>query len=392
MLENLGLRVVAEEPYRIDSTDGRAIWVHEFGLAGDTATAVSGQVKDRFEEALVAAWTGRIENDRFNRLVLAAGLSARQITVLRLYAKVLRQAGSTFSQAYMEDAVGDHPDIAARLVRLFEIRFDPAGPNDRGLAVMGEVQAIDHALDRVASLDEDRILRSYLTLVLKTVRTTYFQRLPSGEPKPYLAVKLASSEIDLLPAPRPLFEIYVYGPRVEGVHMRAGKVARGGIRWSDRRGFRTEILGLMKAQTVKRGHCPGRRQGWLWSNSRLRHATSSARKRSKCCKILIRGLLDLTDDIVSNRRWRAPHPAAPHVVRHDGDDPYLVVAADKGTATFSEFANPISEEYRFWLGDAFASGGSAGYDHKAMGITAAAPGNSSNGISANSAATSRRMI
>ncbi len=372
MLENLGLRVVAEEPYRIDSTDGRAVWVHEFALAGDTAAAVSDQVKDRFEEALVAAWTGRIENDRFNRLVLAAGLSARQITVLRLYAKVLRQAGSTFSQGYMEDAVGDHPDIAARLVRLFEIRFDPAGPNDRGLAVMGEVQAIDHALDRVASLDEDRILRSYLTLVLKTVRTTYFQRLPSGEPKPYLAVKLASSEIDLLPAPRPLFEIYVYSPRVEGVHMRAGKVARGGIRWSDRKeDFRTEILGLMKAQTVKNAVIVpvGAKGGFIVKQPPEARDQLGA-EAVECYKILIRGLLDLTDNIVSSDGGGHRILPPPDVVRHDGDDPYLVVAADKGTATFSDFANAISEEYRFWLGDAFASGGSAGYDHKAMGITA----------------------
>ena len=373
MLENLGLRVVAEEPYRIDSTDGHAVWVHEFRLAGDTAAAaVSGRVKRRFEEALVALWTGRIENDRFNRLVLAAGLSARQISVLRLYAKVLRQAGSAFSQAYMEDALGGHPDIAARLVSLFEIRFDPAGPADRGLQVMGEVQAIDHALDTVASLDEDRILRSYLTLVLKSVRTNYFQRLPSGQPKPYLAVKLASSEIDLFPAPRPLFEIYIHSPRMEGVHMRAGKVARGGIRWSDRKeDFRTEILGLMKAQTVKNAVIVpvGAKGGFVVKQPPEAREQLGA-EAVECYKILIRGLLDLTDNIVSN--GDGGHRILPpsDVVRHDGDDPYLVVAADKGTATFSDYANAISEEYRFWLGDAFASGGSAGYDHKAMGITA----------------------
>ncbi len=195
-------------------------------------------------------WTGRFENDGFNRLVLAAGLSARQVTVLRLYAKVLRQAGTAFSQAYMEDALSGHPEIARRLVRLFEARFDPA--QAASLAAVAEIQAIDHALDGVDSLDEDRILRTYLKLILRTVRTNYFQTSPSGEAKPYLAVKLASSKIDLLPLPRPLFEIYVYGPRVEAVHMRAGKVARGGIRWSDRKeDFRTEILGLMKAQTVK---------------------------------------------------------------------------------------------------------------------------------------------
>jgi glutamate dehydrogenase len=370
MLENLGLRVVAEEPFRIDSVDGEAVWVHEFQVVG--ASEVSGATQRRFEEALVAMWTGRVDNDGFNRLVLAAGLSAREIGVLRLYAKVLRQAGSTFSQTYMENTLGAHPKIAARLVRLFEIRFDPTGPADRGLAVMGEVQAIDHALDMVASLDEDRILRSYLTLILKSVRTNYFQLLPSGEPKPYLAVKFASSELDLLPAPRPLFEIFVYSPRVEGVHMRAGKVARGGIRWSDRKeDFRTEILGLMKAQTVKNTVIVpvGAKGGFVVKQPPADRDRLGA-EAVECYKVLIRGLLDLTDNLIADDAGRHRLKAPQNVVRHDGDDPYLVVAADKGTATFSDYANAISEEYEYWLGDAFASGGSAGYDHKAMGITA----------------------
>ncbi|HXC89818.1 MAG TPA: NAD-glutamate dehydrogenase [Stellaceae bacterium] len=373
MLENLGLRVVAEEPFRIDAVDGDAVWVHEFQLDGETAAAAdSGLVKTRFEDALLAVWTGRVENDGFNRLVLGAGLSARQVSVLRLYAKVLRQAGSAFSQSYMEDTLAAQPEIAARLVKLFETRFDTAGPADRGLAVMGEVQAIDHALDAVASLDQDRILRSYLTLVLKTVRTNYFQPAPSGEPKPYLAVKLASSELNLLPLPRPLFEVYVYSPRMEGVHMRAGKVARGGIRWSDRKeDFRTEILGLMKAQTVKNAVIVpvGAKGGFVVKQppaSRDRLAAEAV----ECYKILIRGLLDLTDNIVADAAGGHRVAPPPDVVRHDPDDPYLVVAADKGTATFSDYANAISEEYGFWLGDAFASGGSEGYDHKTMGITA----------------------
>ena len=372
MLENLGLRVVAEEPFRIDSVDRGAVWVHEFELAGDAATAaISAAVRARFEEALVAVWTGRVESDGFNRLVLAGGLSCRQVTVLRLYAKLLRQAGTTFSQAYMEDTLGAHPDIAARLVRLFEIRFDPAAA-DPSLAALGEVQAIDHALDAVTSLDEDRILRSYLALILKTVRTNYFQQLPSGEPKPYLAVKLASSEIDLLPQPRPLFEIYVYSPRMEGVHMRAGRVARGGIRWSDRKeDFRTEILGLMKAQTVKNAVIVpvGSKGGFVVKRPpdlRDQLATEAV----ECYKILIRGLLDLTDNIAAEGADGHRIVPPPRVVRYDADDPYLVVAADKGTATFSDYANAIAEEYGFWLGDAFASGGSVGYDHKAMGITA----------------------
>jgi glutamate dehydrogenase len=373
ILENLGLRVIAEEPFRIDSRDGAAVWIHEFQLGGVALlSTVSAVVRVRFEEALVAVWTGRVENDGFNRLVLGAGLAARQVTVLRLYAKVLRQAGVAFSQAYMEDVLSGHPEIARRLVQLFEARFDPARAGDPSLAVIAEIQAIDHALDAVKSLDEDRILRSFLTLVLKSVRTNYYQQLLSGEAKPYLAVKLASSEIDLMPLPRPLFEIYVYSPRVEGVHMRAGKVARGGIRWSDRKeDFRTEILGLMKAQTVKNAVIvPVGSKGGFVVKQPPASADKLRTEAIECYQTLIRGLLDLTDNIVPETPEKNRIVPPPGVVRYDGDDPYLVVAADKGTATFSDFANAIAHEYGFWLGDAFASGGSAGYDHKAMGITA----------------------
>ncbi len=369
VLENLGLRVVAEEPFRIDASGGEAVWVHEFELAG---LAVGAADRSRFEEALVAVWTGRVENDSFNRLVLGAGLSARQVVVLRLYAKFLRQVGTTFSQEYMADALSAHPEIARRLVRLFELRFDPGGEENRPLAVIAEIQAIDHSLDAVASLDEDRILRNFLTLILKSVRTNYWQRLPSGAPKPYLSVKLASSEIDLLPPPRPLYEIFVYSPRVEGLHMRAGKIARGGIRWSDRReDFRTEILGLMKAQTVKNAVIVpvGSKGGFVVKQPPAARERLQA-EAIECYRILMRGLLDLTDNIAAGNAASHRIVPPPQVVRHDDDDPYLVVAADKGTATFSDYANEISAEYGFWLGDAFASGGSAGYDHKAIGITA----------------------
>ena len=371
ILENFGLRVVAEEPFRIECCDGPPVWIHEFQLSGIVLlTTVSAAIRARFEEALVAVWTGRVEIDGFNRLVLAAGLSARQVTILRCYAKLLRQAGTTFSQTYMEDALSSHPGIARHLVQLFETRFDPARTGS-SLAAISEIQATDHALDAVSSLDEDRILRTYLTLIIKTVRTNYYQKLPSGEAKPYLAVKLASRELALLPAPRPLFEIYVYSPRVEGLHMRAGRVARGGIRWSDRKeDFRTEILGLMKAQTVKNVVIvPVGSKGGFVVKQPPEARDGLGAEAVECYKTLIRGLLDLTDNIVPEGAGRRIVPP-PQVVRHDGDDPYLVVAADKGTATFSDFANAISEEYGFWLGDAFASGGSAGYDHKAMGITA----------------------
>src|SRR3989440_11874 len=292
--------------------------------------------------ALLAVWTGAVENDGLNRLVLAARLTARQTTVLRLYSKVMRQAGSAFSQEYMEEVLARHAPIARRLVELFEHRFDPARAASPSLAALGEVQAIDHALDGVESLDEDRILRSFLTLVLKSVRTNYYQTLPGGQPKPALAVKFASSEIDLLPLPRPLFEIYVYSPRIEGVHMRAGKVARGGIRWSDRKeDFRTEILGLMKAQTVKNAVIVpvGSKGGFVLKRPPAARDQLMA-EGVECYKILIRSLLDLTDNIVAEGGENGGrHDVVPprQLVRHDGDDPYRVVAADKGTATFSDF-------------------------------------------------------
>ncbi|HTZ36127.1 MAG TPA: NAD-glutamate dehydrogenase [Stellaceae bacterium] len=370
VLENLGLRIIAEEPFRVDSAAGEAVWVHEFTLAeGAVPGELTAQLRGNFEAALVAVAGGAIENDGFNRLVLAAGLSARQTTILRLYSKVLRQA-STFSQAYMEDTLAAHAGIARRLVALFEARFDPAPPPG-SLGAIAELQAIDHALDAVESLDEDRILRGFLLLVVNSVRTNYFQALPDGTPKPCLAVKLASSRIELLPLPRPLFEIYVYSPRMEGVHMRAGKVARGGIRWSDRReDFRTEILGLMKAQTVKNAVIipVGSKGGFVLKRLPADRAEFAA-EGIECYKLLIRGLLDLTDNIVADTPETHHIEPPPAVVRHDDDDPYLVVAADKGTATFSDTANAIAIEYGFWLGDAFASGGSAGYDHKAIGIT-----------------------
>jgi glutamate dehydrogenase len=376
ILENLGLRIIAEEPYRIDSADGAVAWVHEFTLsAGAVALQLTKALRRNFEQALAQIAAGAVENDGFNRLILGAGLTARQTTVLRLYCKVLRQAGSNFSQAYMEDTLAAHAEVARRLVTLFEHRFNPSPAKIGALGVVAELQAIDHALDAVESLDEDRILRGFLLLIVKSVRTNYFQPSPDGSPKPYLSIKLTSSQIDLLPLPRPLFEIYVYSPRMEGLHMRAGKVARGGIRWSDRReDFRTEILGLMKAQTVKNAVIipVGSKGGFV-----LKHPppigpdyrAQLAAEGIECYKILMHGLLDLTDNIVADSPETHHIEPPASVIRHDEDDPYLVVAADKGTATFSDTANAIAIEYGFWLGDAFASGGSAGYDHKAIGIT-----------------------
>jgi glutamate dehydrogenase len=380
MLENMGLKVIGEVPHSI-ALDGKAgaAWIQDFDLLAralpETTDLAIAEVRPRFEEAFGRVWSGEMENDGLNRLVLAAGLSWRQVVILRLYTKFLRQAGSTFSQAYMEQALVVHPAIAGLLVALFERQFDPAaqlGDNRAAdlAATQSIVAAIEQQLDAVSNLDEDRILRSFLLLVQKSLRTNYYQRDAAGRPKSYLSVKLASIEIDLLPAPRPLVEIFVYSPRVEAIHLRGGKVARGGIRWSDRKeDFRTEILGLMKAQMVKNAVIVpvGSKGGFVLKRPLPPGAGRDTVQAEgvECYKILMRGLLDITDNFAGS----AIVPPA-DVVRRDGDDPYLVVAADKGTATFSDIANGVAEDYGFWLGDAFASGGSAGYDHKGMGITA----------------------
>ena len=289
----------------------------------------------------------------------------RQVVVLRAYAKYLRQAGTFYSQEYMESTLLAYPGIAALLVALFETRFDPAlrlAHEDRMLQSKELIAALNKQLDNVHSLDQDRIVRSYLTLITSTLRTSFFQR-DQGRPKSYVAFKLDPQSIPELPAPRPKFEIFVYSPRFEGVHLRFGSVARGGLRWSDRReDFRTEILGLVKAQMVKNAVIvPTVAKGGFV----LKKKPGDRDEAVACYKLFITALLDVTDNLVDG----AVVPP-PEVVRHDPDDPYLVVAADKGTATFSDTANEISVRKGFWMRDAFASGGSAGYDHKGMGITA----------------------
>ncbi|HKF71721.1 MAG TPA: NAD-glutamate dehydrogenase [Stellaceae bacterium] len=369
MLENLGLKVISEEPYRVTPAgDATPVAMQDFALVCRVGVIDVARDRQRFEQAFARLWAGEMESDGFNRLILGACLDWRQVTILRLYAKALRQAGSAFSQAYMEDTFAAHPDIAAKLVRLFQRRFNPeraAVAQERSERLATE---IEHDLDAVTNLDEDRILRSFLTLIRKSLRTNYFQRLPSGAPKPYLSVKLASHEIDLLPLPRPLYEIFVYGARMEGVHLRGGKVARGGIRWSDRKeDFRTEVLGLMKAQMVKNAVIVpvGSKGGFVVKRPPPGGRDALMKEVVACYQTLMHGLLDVTDNIVGDKIVPPER-----VVRHDDDDPYLVVAADKGTATFSDIANGVSEGYGFWLADAFASGGSQGYDHKAIGITA----------------------
>ena len=352
MFESLGLTVTDERPYLVTPRDAAPAWIYDFGLhAGVDVDADA--IRERFHEGFVRVWNGDAELDGFNALIVAAGLDWREVTMLRSVARYLRQAGIPFSDRYMEQTLLAHTDVAAGLVGLFHARFDPDGDRSHAEA---RVTEIGTAIDAVESLDEDRILRGFESVVRAMLRTNYY--LPG--PKPYVSFKLDPTQIPLVPLPKPRFEIFVHSPRVEGVHLRGGSVARGGLRWSDRReDFRTEILGLMKAQMVKNALIVpvGAKGGFV-----VKRAGDDVVANYKT---FISALLDITDTISGGD---VVPPA--HVVRHDGDDPYLVVAADKGTATFSDIANGVAEDYGFWLGDAFASGGSVGYDHKAMGITA----------------------
>ncbi|MFD3606474.1 NAD-glutamate dehydrogenase [Streptomyces atroolivaceus] len=374
-LQRLGVEVVDERPYELRCADRTHAWIYDFGLrlpkrGTGNGDYLADDARDRFQEAFAAIWTGEAENDGFNSLVLGAGLDWRQAMVLRAYAKYLRQAGSTFSQDYMEDTLRNNVHTTRLLVSLFEARMSPARQKAGTELTDGLLEELDGALDQVASLDEDRILRSFLTVIKATLRTNYFQLADDHEPHGYVSMKFDPQAIPDLPAPRPAYEIWVYSPRVEGVHLRFGKVARGGLRWSDRReDFRTEILGLVKAQMVKNTVIVpvGAKGGFV-----AKQLPDPAVDRDAwlaegiaCYRIFISALLDITDNMVAGE---VVHPA--EVVRHDEDDTYLVVAADKGTASFSDIANDVAVAYGFWLGDAFASGGSAGYDHKGMGITA----------------------
>ena len=373
MMENMGLRVIAEHPHRLEipSADGaapRVAYIQDFEVE-----VAGGAEPDaaRFEEAFAGIWRGDAENDGFNRLVAAAGLGWRQVSMLRAYCKYLLQVGVPFSQSYVEETMVRNPRLAAKLVELFEARFDPAiADRARKPAIEAAHAAIRELLEGVASLDEDRIVRSYVGVIDATLRNNYYQADAEGRPKDYIAFKFDSSRVPDLPKPRPYREIFVCGPRVEGTHLRFGPVARGGLRWSDRReDFRTEVLGLVKAQMVKNTVIVpvGSKGGFIVKRPPVGGDRDAIQAEGiSCYKRFISGLLDLTDNLTVAGDIVPPKD----VVRHDDPDPYMVVAADKGTATFSDIANGISRDYGYWLDDAFASGGSVGYDHKGMGITA----------------------
>lgn len=376
MLEDLGLRILAEGgPFEF-ALPGASIFMQDFEMrTADGGTIELDKVKAAFEEAFLRVWTGAAQSDGLNRLVLAGGLSWREVVIFRAYAKYLKQAKFDLTQEYIENTLAAHAPIARRLIDLFRASHDPAFLEAYGRDAVdtkrkGLILEIDHALDGVSNLDEDRILRRMLNLIRATLRTNFFQKGADGQPKPYVSFKLDSTSIDELPLPRPWREIWVYSPRVEAIHLRGGKVARGGIRWSDRKeDFRTEILGLIKAQIVKNAVIVpvGSKGGFVVKNPPPASAGREALMAEvvECYKTMMRGLLDITDNL---KKGEVIPPV--DVVRLDSDDPYLVVAADKGTATFSDIANGVSRDYGFWLDDAFASGGSAGYDHKGMGITA----------------------
>ncbi len=367
-IENLGLKLISERPYEVVSGE-RTFWIQDFELEHPRGIRIDLESDGpRFKTTFAHVWAGDVDNDGFNRLVLAADLDWREAMVLRTYARWFVQLGLPLSQTYVEEALASNPAAAGHLLKLFVARFDPEIPaSKRRRTMTAQRRALDQLLAGVTRIDDDRILRAFLAAIDATLRTNYFRTDAAGEPRRFLALKLDPRRVAEVPLPKPMFEIFVHSPRVEGVHLRMGRVARGGLRWSDRReDFRTEILGLMKAQNVKNTVIvPVGAKGGFVPRRLPQNRDEAQQEGTDCYRTFIRALLDVTDNVVGGKVV-----APPRVVRHDGDDAYLVVAADKGTAKFSDVANAISEEYGFWLGDAFASGGSAGYDHKDMAITA----------------------
>lgn len=370
ILENLGLRVLSEQPYELVFPDGKSAWIHDFKLAAEKEDASYDieRLRPTFESAFQAIWHQTAENDVLNRLIPRAEMNVRQVSILRAYARYLHQIRISYSPAYVLTTLGDYPCLSLKIVRLFEAMFVPEHPSRT--AEIDELRAaIEKDLAKVPSLDQDTIFRRMLNLVSSTLRTNAYQLNDAGDPKSYLSFKFDCAAVTDMPQPRPKYEVFVFSARMEGVHLRSSEVARGGLRWSDRPDdFRTEILGLMKAQTVKNAVIvpTGSKGGFVLKCPPKNNDRAALQAEGIACyKTLICGLLDITDNIENGQ---IVHPE--NVTRYDGPDPYLVVAADKGTATFSDIANGLSQDFHFWLDDAFASGGSAGYDHKVMGITA----------------------
>ncbi|MBL4584925.1 MAG: NAD-glutamate dehydrogenase [Pseudomonadales bacterium] len=372
ILENLGLRVIGERPYEFCDAQGSVIWVHDFSLIYSLSDSVNIQeVREIFQEAFSRIWYGDSDNDSFNNLVLGTRLDWREIAMLRSYAAYLKQIRFGFGRSSIADTLSKHLGITRSIVGLFSLMFDPYIVRGDGFDEQVESARINilEKLDEVTNINEDRILRRYLDLIGATLRTNFFQKTLTGQPKSYISIKFSPEKIPDIPQPCPQFEIFVYSPEFEAVHLRSGLVSRGGLRWSDRlEDYRTEVLGLVKAQQVKNSVIVplGAKGGFVLKKLPDKIGREQLQKIAiRCYKNFMRGMLDITDNLVDQH---IVHPL--DTVIRDDIDPYLVVAADKGTATFSDIANGISEDYGFWLGDAFASGGSEGYDHKQMGITA----------------------
>lgn len=371
MLENMGVKVSDERPYRITTKAcSESFWMHDFGLMLDIDfTSLNlKNLKPRFEDTFEQCWLGNIENDGFNQLVLHAKISWQEVNIFRAYFLYLRQIGITFSKLYVVTTLANNPEVVRLLVHYFSQRFEPSlKQQDNSIAEL--YTTLEQAIDQVKSLDEDRILRCYLNLIQAAVRTNYYSNPVDGEGIPYFSTKFDSQKVNNIPSPVPYYEIFVYSPRIEGIHLRGGAVARGGLRWSDRQeDYRTEVLGLMKAQMTKNAVIvpTGAKGGFIVKRLHsIQNPEHKSREVISCYQILIRGLLDLTDNRINEQIVKPEN-----CICYDPDDSYLVVAADKGTASFSDYANALSLDYDYWLGDAFASGGSVGYDHKMMGITA----------------------
>lgn len=372
ILENMGVKTLDSNTFQVTPTgEEKTIWLHHFRFMPQDASVRHAlpEIKNNFEVALARIWQGEIQNDGFNTLILRAAFSWREVVLIRAYSKYLRQAAFTYSQEYIEEALAKNPSIARLLVDLFITRFDPAYKGNRDSDANAITAKISELLGGITNIAEDRVIRRLLDVNVATLRTNFYQTTPEGAPKPYISFKLNSQIIPELPLPRPHVEIFVYSSRVEAIHLRGGKVARGGLRWSDRaEDFRTEVLGLMKAQMTKNAVIVpvGSKGGFIVKRPPTEGGREAFMNEGiECYKTFLRGVLDITDNVIGGKVITPPN-----VIRQDSDDPYLVVAADKGTATFSDIANGVAKEYNFWLGDAFASGGSAGYDHKGMGITA----------------------
>lgn len=370
IIENFGFKLIEEKPYKISLSNGNKIHVCDFGVEvpdGLVSKINDAELIEHLKGAIVDAFTRQVESDRLNKLVLYCGLTARQTSLIRAIVKYLIQTGLPFSSDYISECLKKYSYTSYLFFQLFEAKFCP---KNHSLEKVSELQELIEAeLVKIENIAEDRILKTAYSVINAMLRTNFYQRLDDGSYKPYISFKLESAKVLNLPKPHPLYEIFVYSLRFEAVHLRGGKVARGGLRWSDRpEDFRTEVLGLVKAQMVKNSVIvpTGSKGGFVCKKlPDIANREAYMAEGISCYKQFISGLLDITDNLVAGK---VVHPE--NVVRHDGDDPYLVVAADKGTATFSDFANEMSLKYGFWLGDAFASGGSAGYDHKKMGITA----------------------